>query len=186
MPVSLGTSQPAQALKSGAAKLWILLIGVNHYQEESLPSLQYPAPDTEGLAQALKEATQAFPSKELSLYHDFAEQPPTTQAVRSRLTEITRAAQSQDTVLVYFSGHGIFDEETQEVVLCLSDTQRETLHSTGLPLQTLLQGLNQSLARQQLLWLDACHSGGLGQRLGQRRDPGGAKSKAAIAPTLTP
>ena len=203
MPVSLGTSQPAQALKSGAAKLWILLIGVNHYQEETLPSLQYPAPDTEGLAQALSEATQAFPSKELSIYHDFAEQPPTANAVRQRLAAVTHAAQSQDTVLVYFSGHGIFDEETQEVVLCLSDTQRDALHSTGLALQDLLQALNQSLARQQLLWLDACHSGGLGQRRNQkgdqkgsqRRHPGkskggasksGPKSKDAIALTPDP
>ena len=172
MPVSLGTSQPAQALKSGAAKLWTLLIGVNHYQEETLPSLQYPAPDCQGLAQALKAATQAFPSKELSIYHDFAQQLPTLAAVRKRLTEITSAAQPQDTVLIYFSGHGIFDAESQQVVLCLSDTRRQQLHSTGLRLQELLEALSQSLARQQLIWLDACHSGGFTLR-------GAARSKDA-------
>ncbi len=185
MPISLGTNQPAQALKSGAAKLWILLIGVNHYQEETLPSLKYPAPDTQGLAQALGEATRAFPSKELCIYHDFAQQQPTASAVRQRLGEISRAAQSQDTVLVYFSGHGIFDEPTQQVVLCLSDTRKQALHSTGLPLQELLQGLNQSLARQQLLWLDACHSGGLtlmgGSAKSNRQQ---ASSKDAIAPSI--
>ncbi|MGB7087950.1 MAG: caspase family protein, partial [Phormidesmis sp.] len=106
MPISLGTSQPTQALTSGAAKLWVLLIGVNHYQTDELPSLQYPAPDCQGLAQALTEATQAFPSKELCIYHDFA-QLPTLPAVRQQLQTITRAAQSQDTVLVYFSGHGL-------------------------------------------------------------------------------
>lgn len=189
MPVSLGTNQPAQALKSGAAKLWILLIGVNHYQEETLPSLQYPAPDTQGLAQALGEATQAFPSKELCIYHDFAQQQPTASAIRQRLSEISRAAQSQDTVLIYFSGHGIFDGPTQQVVLCLSDTRKQALHSTGLPLQALLRELNQSLARQQLLWLDACHSGGFtllsGSKRNQKRGVQKASSRDAIAPDIT-
>ncbi|MEM9090427.1 MAG: caspase family protein [Cyanobacteria bacterium P01_F01_bin.53] len=192
MPISLGTSQPAQALKTGAAKLWILLIGVNHYQEDTLPSLQYPAPDTQGLAQALEEATQAFPSKELYIYHDFAQAQPTAIAIRQRLDEITRAAQSQDTVLVYFSGHGIFDDEAQQVVLCLSDTRKQSLHQTGLPLQELLQVLNQSLARRQLLWLDACHSGGLtlmgsakigGPKRGRPKG-GGPKRKDVIAPSI--
>ncbi len=184
MPVSLGTNQPAQSLKSGAAKLWILLIGVNHYEEGTLPSLQYPAPDTQGLAQALAEATRAFPSKELYIYHDFAPQQPTASAVRQQLSKISQAAQSQDTVLVYFSGHGIFDKQTQQVVLCLSDTRRQALHDTGLPLQALLQGLNQSLARQQLLWLDACHSGGLTLVGGSQNDAQKARSKDAIAPPV--
>ena len=126
MPISLGTSQPAKALESGAAKLWVLLVGVNHYQAEALPSLQYPAPDCQGLAQALTEATQNFPSKELCIYHDFADQPPTLMAVRKRLQEIAAAAQSQDTVLIYFSGHGVFDAQTQQVVLCLSNTRKRS------------------------------------------------------------
>ncbi|MGB7087101.1 MAG: hypothetical protein WBD47_16195, partial [Phormidesmis sp.] len=53
------------------------------------------------------------------------------------------------------------DAETQQVVLCLSDTRKRSLYDTGLPLQELLQALSQSLARQQLIWLDACHSGGM-------------------------
>jgi WD40 repeat protein/uncharacterized caspase-like protein len=164
MPISLGTSQSAQALTSGAAKLWVLLVGVNHYQSEDLPSLQYPAPDCQGLAQALSEATQAFPSKSLSIYHDFADQPPTLMAVHKRLQAIAAAAQSQDTILVYFSGHGMVDTQTQQVVLCLRDTHQSELSTSGLPLPELLQVLSQSLARQQLVWLDACHSGGLSLR----------------------
>lgn len=189
MPISLGTSQPAQALKSGAAKLWVLLVGVNHYQAEALPSLQYPAPDCQGLAQALTEATQAFPSKELCIYHDFAGQPPTLMAVRKRLQEIAAAAQSQDTVLIYFSGHGVFDAQTQQVVLCLSDTQKDQLATSGLPLQELLQVLSESLARQQLIWLDACHSGGLSLRgtSGKSANSRGAESKVVAAvPNPTP
>ena len=188
MPISLGTSQPAQALKSGAAKLWVLLVGVNHYQAEALPSLQYPAPDCQGLAQALTEATQAFPSKELCIYHDFANQRPTLMAVRQRLQEIAAAAQSQDTVLIYFSGHGVFDAQTQQVVLCFSDTQKDQLATSGLPLQELLQVLSQSLARQQLIWLDACHSGGLSLRGTNGKGASrGAESTATVAmPNPTP
>ncbi len=191
MPVSLGTSHPAQALQSGAAKLWVLLVGVNHYQEADLPSLQYPAPDCQGLAQALTQATQAFPSKELCIYHDFADQLPTVSAVRKQLQAIAQAAQSQDTLLIYFSGHGLFDAQTEQVVLCLSDTQKSHLHDSGLPMQELLQTLGGSLARQQLVWLDACHSGGLTLRGAVPGAVPGAKGltdelSAATLPNPTP
>ncbi len=182
MPISLGTSHPAQALQSGAAKLWVLLVGVNHYQEADLPSLQYPAPDCQGLAQALNQATQAFPSKELCIYHDFADQMPTVNAVRKRLQAIAQAAQSQDTLLIYFSGHGLFDPQTEQVVLCLSDTQKSHLYDSGLPMQELLQTLGSSLARQQLVWLDACHSGGLTLR----GTVSGAKGTAIETATAMP
>jgi WD40 repeat protein/uncharacterized caspase-like protein len=161
MPVSLGSVQPTHALKSGAAKLWVLLIGVNQYQDETLPALRYSAPDCQGLAQALTEATQAFPSKEICIYHDLTEQRPTLTAVVRQLQQMATAAQPQDTLLVYFSGHGLLATPSQQAVLCLADTQADQLLTTGLPLQTLLTTLAQSPARQQLVWLDACHSGGM-------------------------
>ncbi|MBT9310896.1 nSTAND1 domain-containing NTPase [Leptothoe kymatousa] len=181
MPISLGTSQPADALKSGAAKLWVLLVGVNHYQDERLRSLQYPAPDCQGLARALRSATQAFPSKEFYIHHDFAEQLPTLAAVRKQLIYLATAAQPQDTILFYFSGHGMLTAESKQAVLCLQDTDKTELAVTGLPLGELLTTLGQSLARQQLVWLDACHSGGLTLR--GAKGEGDQKDSELVNPT---
>ncbi len=160
-PVSVRTSQSAQGLKTGQAKLWILLVGANRYQDDSLPSLEYSALDCQGLGEALAEATLAFPQKQLVIHHDFAELPPRLEKVRNSLNQIVSAARAQDTVLFYFSGHGLLDRESQQAILCLQDTQKDDPLNTGLSLPELLNLLGNCKACQQLIWLDACHSGSM-------------------------
>ncbi len=144
------------------AKLWILLIGVNQYQDrKNLPSLQYSALDCQGLGEALTEATASFNAKEVIIHHDFINQRPYIANVQQSISQIINAAQAEDTILFYFSGHGILEASSQQVVLCLADTNTEKLLTTGLPLNTLLKQLSNCAASQQLVWLDACHSGGM-------------------------
>ncbi|MCY7323671.1 MAG: caspase family protein [Phormidesmis sp. CAN_BIN36] len=154
-------SRPTLPLETGQAKLWILLVGVNHYQDSHLPSLQYPALDCQGLADALTEATQEFPQREICIHHDFGVNVPQLASVRQTLQQMVTDAQPQDTVLVYFSGHGVLDDRTQQAVLCLADTQKDRLLETGFAVAELLNLLGQCAARQQVIWLDACHSGGM-------------------------
>ncbi|MGH8000055.1 MAG: hypothetical protein ACREPR_11635, partial [Brasilonema sp.] len=59
-PLGIGSSDSTNILTTGEAKLWILLVGVNEYQDESLPSLRYPALDCQGLGKALSSATEGF------------------------------------------------------------------------------------------------------------------------------
>jgi WD40 repeat protein/uncharacterized caspase-like protein len=115
--------------------------------------------DCQGLAEALADATQGFAQKEVTIYHDFAPQISALENVRSSLHKIANAAKSQDTVLLYFSGHGMLEENTSEAFLCLVDTQKENLQTTGLAIKEILQLLGNCQAHQQLIWLDACHSG---------------------------
>ncbi|MEO0768761.1 MAG: caspase family protein [Cyanobacteria bacterium J06649_4] len=171
-PVSLGTSQTLhtasteaerthKSTNNSAAKLWLLLVGVNHYQDPHLPDLQYSAIDCQGLNEALEAATVAFANKQFRVHHDNTASQPTLATIRASLEQIVTQAKSQDTILFYFSGHGFQDAQSQQAVLCLADTQKENLLATGLGLQTLLEALSQCAASQQLVWLDACHSGGM-------------------------
>ena len=155
-------SKPKTTSESKSAKLWILLVGVNQYQDrQNLPSLQYSALDCQGLGEALKEATASLKSKEVIIHHDFVARLPRTTEVQQSIAKIINHASSDDTILFYFSGHGIVEQTTGEVVLCLADTNIEQLLTTGLPLNTLLKQLSNCAASQQLVWLDACHSGGM-------------------------
>ncbi|MBE9044840.1 caspase family protein [Pleurocapsales cyanobacterium LEGE 10410] len=148
--------------QSTPTKLWILLVGVNqYYDRRNLPSLQYSAVDCQGLGSALKEATASFSNKEVIIHHDFASQHPHQAEVRQSIQHIVSAACPGDTILFYFSGHGILDPKTQQVVLCLADTDTKQLLTTGIPLNPLLKQLSNCAATQQLVWLDACHSGGM-------------------------
>lgn len=145
-----------------SAKLWILLVGVNQYRDRhNLASLQYSALDCQGLGEALKEATASFDNKEVIIHHDFVENTPCLLEVRQSIQHVLNSAGSGDTILFYFSGHGILETNTQQVVLCLADTDTKQLLTTGLPLNDLLQQLSNCAASQQLVWLDACHSGGM-------------------------
>lgn len=157
-PIGVGSSE-TNTLKTGEAKLWLLLVGVNEYQDASLPSLRYPALDCQGLEEALLKATAGFPNKKVIVHHDFAAQPPTLQTIRQSLQQIVSQSQSPDSILLYFSGHGMLETNTQQAVLCLSDTRKDDLLATGLGMQELVQILGASPANQQLVCLDTCHSG---------------------------
>lgn len=172
-PMGVGISHSTYTLRTGEAKLWILLVGVNQYQDKDLPSLRYPAVDCKGLGDAMNQAIQRFPNKEVIVHNDFTTQPPTLDVVRRSLQRIVFQAQSHDSVILYFSGHGVVESSTQQPVLCMADTNTSDLMTTGLGMQELLQMLGHSSAHQQLLCLDTCHSGNmvlLGGNRGRARD----------------
>lgn len=159
--VVVASNRAASALETGAAKLWMLSIGVNHYQDATLPPLRYAAVDCQGISAALAAATQQFPHKDLAIFHDLATELPTLATVTASLRRIVSEARSPDTVAIYFSGHGVVEPIAKQTVLCLRDTDASDLLNTGLPIQSLLQQLQDCAAHARLLWLDACHSGNL-------------------------
>ncbi len=158
-PIGVGSSNSTTILKTGEAKLWLLLVGVNEYLDTSLPSLRYPALDCQGLEKALFKATAGFPNKEVIVHHDFAAQPPSLERIRSSLQKIVSQSQPQDSILLYFSGHGVVEPNTQQAVLCFPETRKDDLLNSGLGMQELVQILGASSANQQLVCLDTCHSG---------------------------
>jgi uncharacterized caspase-like protein len=160
-PVGVGASRFASALETGTAKLWVLLIGVNQYQDPTFPALKYAAIDCQGISSALAAATDPFPHKEFLIHNDLVEQTPSLARVEFSLQRLVSEAQVQDTILIYFSGHGVVEPIEQQTVLCLYDTDREHLLKTGLPIQMVLEMLRHCAAHSQLLWLDACHSGNM-------------------------
>ncbi len=92
-------SRPKTISKSKSAKLWILLVGVNQYQDrQSLPSLQYSALDCQGLVEALKDATASLSEKEVIIHHDFVAQRPQIADVQQSIDRIINSARSNDTI----------------------------------------------------------------------------------------
>lgn len=182
-PVGIGASRFASALETGEAKLWVLLIGVNQYQDEALPPLRYAALDCQGVGEALSGATQAFPQKEFLIHHDLVPETPTLATIQASLQRLVREAKPKDTVLTYFSGHGIVDPASHQTVLCVADTQKQNALQTGLDLQAMLQTLGECDAHSQIVWLDACHSGNI--TLSGAKESG-AKGQSADPALLNP
>ncbi len=158
-----------EQLQAGEAKLWIILVGINQYQDPNIENLRYSAVDCQELGKALEAATQQFLHKEIAVYHDFSSRPPILEEVVASLEKLQFAGEN-DTIIFYFSGHGFLAKDTQKPILCLADTRLENGSGdssivnpeTGLKVEDLLTNyLAQCPAKQQLVFLDACHSGGL-------------------------
>jgi WD40 repeat protein len=143
-----------QQLERGQVKLWMVLVGVNHYQDSQILDLKYCANDCKELAEALTIATQQFQETEIIPLYDGGDKPPNLSEIITSIQQF-RSAKPEDTVLFYFSGHGYLDSNNRPI-LCVTDTSLEDLAGTGLKLDTLLNELRQCKAQRQLVWLDAC------------------------------
>ena len=83
-----------------------------------------------------------------------------------------------DLLLLYFSGHGIKDDDGR-LYLATADTRRRLLRATAVPATFVNETMTASRSRRQVLILDCCHSGafartkadrvmGIQERLGGR------------------
>ena len=80
-----------------------------------------------------------------------------------------RSHEPDDLALLYLSGQG-FRDQTGALFLAVSNTRLETnglVDSATIPMYSLVQWLNQSSAREQVIILDCCFSDGMGQSLSE-------------------
>jgi Caspase domain len=148
---------PLDALKRGQAKLWLVLVGINDYEDPNLSSLNFAVADCQGLATALDRVTTAFPKREILAWVGTPQQTLTTDQFQTQLDRVFQEIQPEDTFLFYFAGHGVISPTTQQLYLCFSNTQLQTLDETALNLQSFLTQLQSTKIGKQVLILDACH-----------------------------
>lgn len=140
------------------ARQWAVLIGINGYHE-SLGRLRYSVNDCRRLAEVLTTGDDAFPADQVLVLADDEddERKPTYANIHSWLASYLAQPDENDTVLVFFAGHG--REMDGDSYLVPADATLQTLHVTGIPVSYVQQLLTRCNARQKLLVLDACHSG---------------------------
>ncbi|ASC69186.1 Pentapeptide repeats containing protein [Halomicronema hongdechloris C2206] len=143
-----------------------LIVGINPYHH--LTPLKAPATDAEAIAQRL-EGEGEFRVKRLPEVVPDGKPTVSQQAVvtlaelKKALVELFNPGGNQypDTALLYFSGHGLRDQSgIVEGYLASSDADPER-EFFGLSLTWLRRLLEESPVRQQIIWLDCCHSGAL-------------------------
>ena len=147
-----------------------LIVGINHYHH--LPILKAAGNDAEAIARRLSQnnsfKVRRLPERIISA--DGSKHPAMSQEQRVTQFQLKAALkqlflpegeQIPETALFHFSGHGIADYEGYDKgYLATSDTEPEN-PATGLSLRWLRWLLSQSKVRQQVVWLDCCHSGSL-------------------------
>ncbi len=82
----------------------------------------------------------------------------TMAEVLSEAEDLLVSATRRDTLLIYYSGHGLLDQ-SGELFLCTRDTRSDRLRSTAVKASDLRGMMDASSAGTMVVVLDCCHSG---------------------------
>ena len=110
---------------------YALLIGTSAYHADpGLPGLPSVQVDVPAMKQALNERG------EFDTVEDYLDLP--REHIGSLLQDFYSGRSVRDMLLLYYSGHGLVDEDGQMLFLGATDTRRDNLGVTGVDTSTLL------------------------------------------------
>jgi hypothetical protein len=139
-----------------------LIIASSQYVDPDLQKLIAPAQDAEALANILKDPTIGdFEVRTL------LDEP--SYKVNEEIQAFFSDRGREDLLLLYFSCHGIKDEEGQ-LYFATSNTSRKLLDATAISANFVNRMMFRSRSRRQLLLLDCCYSGAFAKGLVSRAD----------------
>lgn len=144
---------------SFSRRWWALLIGVDAPADPSLARLGSAERDTRALAAALVDPDGcAVPDSHVTC---LTGANATREAVLTALTELTTRVGTDDSIFVYFAGHGL--GRADGFFLCGADAQLSTLEATGVSSDDLDARLRGLAIRGVLVVLDCCESAGFAE-----------------------
>jgi uncharacterized caspase-like protein len=137
-----------------------LIVAVGDYQHESLRRLSTPLTDAEQLSTTLLDRTMG----DFGRVHVLKN--PSSPEFSSALERLFRdsSRKSTDTVVFYFSGHGVKDADGR-LFLATSGTDPNLLRSTSIAAGFVHELMQGSPARTQIVILDCCFAGAFGRDL---------------------
>lgn len=149
---------PMPAAPSGPGNQWALIIGIAQYQHanEGLSNLLYADKDARSFAQALENLGWSAGNMKV-LINEQATQRNINIALESWLTK----ARPEDTIVLYWSGHGYPDpEDPNKVYFACHDTEID-IPATGLRMDRVRSTIEERRVRNVFVFADTCHAGKL-------------------------
>jgi hypothetical protein len=178
-------------LPSKLGRRWALIVGIENYEDPNIADLNYSVDDAKLLYEVLVDPDRGgFDPGRVRLLTDDAQDPslrPTRRNILRALRNWLRGAKPEDTVLFYFSGHGIADAKGRNYLVAI-DSTLDLLEDTAVSMRRvneLLSDRKVIRARKIIAILDTCHSGArVGSKavgeLGQVLDPLFTKAEGRI------
>jgi hypothetical protein len=150
-----GTTLPGIANDSYLdGSYYALVISVEKYNNPKIQSLKNPRQDSEQLVQALTEL-YTFEKEKV---HKLAN--PTRREIIAKFKELNDHIKPKDLLLVFYAGHGIYDETIKQGYWLPKDADPE-IKSEWISNSDLRDMLNNCKANHILVISDSCFSGSL-------------------------
>ncbi|WP_053849391.1 caspase family protein [Streptomyces sp. NRRL B-24085] len=128
-----------------------LLVATYEHDDPGLSRLTAPAHDAEALADVLRDPAVAGFDVTLLVNEPH-------YRVGEAVGDLFDNRRSDDLVLLYFTGHGLKDEDGR-LYLAMRNTRRGSLLFTSLAAEQVDQAMSGSESRRKVLILDCCYSG---------------------------
>ena len=152
------------------SKKLALIIGNAEYDDERLAQLRTPQADVSALADVLRHPQiGGFDNVETYVNESEAK-------LRRVVALFFREKGHDDLLLLYFSGHGVLDEDGR-LYLATKDTERDSLSASAIPAAFVSERMDRSRSKRQVLILDCCHSGAFAR--GAKGAPGSSVGTAS-------
>ncbi|MGF1488775.1 MAG: SUMF1/EgtB/PvdO family nonheme iron enzyme [Prochloraceae cyanobacterium] len=140
-----------------------LLVGVSEY-ESDFTNLPQAVKDVEAMAKVLVHSEMGdFDRSNIAIL-----QNPERQKMEEAIEELFIDRQINDLVLLFFSGHGIKDENGK-LYLAAKNTRKtkqgELIRSSAIAARFIHETMNRSSSMRQVIILDSCFSGAFGENL---------------------
>lgn len=133
-------------------KNYALLLAAQNYADHKIPSLENPVGDAVKLKLILKNNYNFDESNIITLFN------PEKNDIKRQLLELTNIIRSEDNLLIFYAGHGIWVDKEKKGYWMLIDSKLDDAN-TWLPNKDVLDLIAKLPARHTLLITDACFSG---------------------------
>lgn len=138
----------------GPGKYYALLIGVSNYSDPEIMDLDQPETDAEKLYNTLI-SHYTFEKEDIKLLKS-----PTREQIISEMDRINKLISKDDNLLVFYAGHGYWDEK-DEVGYWLPSNAKQANTANWMRNSTIRDYLRTIGTKHTLLIADACFSGGI-------------------------
>jgi hypothetical protein len=152
--------------RKARGKIWAVVVGINDYRHTR--DLKYAVNDARGFRDYLRDYL-GVPDGRVFVLED---QEATRSRVQSLLgTELKRKASSEDTVIIFYAGHGAVeadpldpDGDGFEKYLLPCDARLDDLYSTAIAMKEIYTIFQRIRAERLVFIADTCYSGASGGR----------------------
>ncbi|MGH9705057.1 MAG: caspase family protein, partial [Candidatus Acidiferrales bacterium] len=135
--------------------LYVLAVGVSRYLARQY-DLHYPDKDAQQFAEVLQSQRSQYGQVHATVLLN----EQATRAAILRAADELRSAKAEDTVILFFAGHGLVDERSQ-FFFGTFDVDFSDPSKSGLSWDDLDSILASFTSRHKLIMMDSCHSGEL-------------------------
>ena len=133
-----------------------LIIGINKYN--NIPNLDYAVEDANSIASLLKDKFN-FSSQNIKV---LLNEEATLTNIKKSLADLSKSAEENDRVLIYFAGHGATDDlpDGGEMGYLLPiDGDADNLFTSSIPMDDIKRIASMSKSKHMLFLIDACYGG---------------------------